>query len=238
MGIRNTFFEWMLNWFLKKDETRKLRITGSNSLKHPSGDIDFAKTEKRAVLLALNEMSLQGADSPLPDNFLRGIRTENESSIALAGFLNMLQHYLAMFRFNAILEKSNFLMQVLGNKKWQNRFDLCDESFSPEMLRCFFVKTFPESEVSVHSFEPLKIENPAPFILGKSKLNSEFLIGKTCTTLTNAMRVNICGERKSVNAKFPLKVKLVFETKVSSRLSKNFWLGTKNLEPLKSEEWL
>jgi predicted component of type VI protein secretion system len=241
MGIRNSFFEWMFLWHLKGDKSKALRITGSNSMKHPTGDIDFAKIEKRFILLALNEMSLQGADSPLPDNFLRGVRTENENSVVLAAFLNMLQHYLAMFRFNAILEKSNFLMQALGNKKWQTRFDLYNENYSQEMLRCFFVKMFPEAQISVHCFEPLRIENPAPFVLGKSKLDGEYLLGENCITFSRAMRINICEAREelpNINIKFPFKIKLVFETKASNKLSENFCLGTNNLKPSKWEKWI
>jgi len=247
MGVKNTFFEWMFQWFLNRDESKTLRIAGSNSLKHPSGDVDFAKVEKRSVLLVLNEMSLLGADSPLQDNFLRGIRTDSENS--LADFLNMFQQYLAMFRFNAILEQSNFLMQALGNKKWQSRFDLYNESFSLETLRCLFAKMFSESQISVHPFEPLRIENPAPVILGKSKLNGECLLGKNCTTLTAAMRVNVYGEKKNfpANLKFPFKIRVIFETKIhncepcclgKNKLSENFWLGTKNFETLKWEKWV
>jgi predicted component of type VI protein secretion system len=257
MGIRNSFFEWMLK-FLIKGENRTLRIIGSHSLKHPSSDIDFVKTEKKEILLALNEMSLCGADSPLPDNFLRGIRTENENSLALAEFLNILQHHLAMLRFSAILEKSNFLMQRLENKKWQNRFAMYNEKFSAEMLRNFFANMFPHCKVKVHCFEPCKIENPAPAFLGKANLNETTLLGKLCTSLTGAMRVDICDiplqqsielKRKKdfLKMKFPFKIKLNFTTKIydneicrlnGKNLSENFWLGNKNFENFKWEKWL
>ena len=252
MGVKNSVFEWLLSWFSNKNESRTLRIIGSNSLKHPSGDIDFARAENGEVLLALNEMSLCGADSPLPDSFLRGIRTEREDSAALAEFLNMLQHYLAMLRFNAILEKSSFLMHCLGNEKWQNRFAMYDEKFSPESLRRFFAKMFPDCKVEVHCFEPLKIENPAPFFLGKN-LSGTNLLGKTCTSLTRAMRVDISEmpleqsielKRKKdfLSVKFPFKIKLNFKSKANisgnKKLSENFWLGNKNHEDFKWEKWL
>jgi hypothetical protein len=152
----------------------------------------------------------------------------------------MLQHYLAMLRFNAILGKNDFLMLELKNEKWQNRFTMYNERFSPLALRCFFMKMYPNAQITVHSFEPLRIENPASFILCKSKLNNEFPLGKTCTTLTRAMCVNICGDKKELplNIKFPFKIKFVFETKVSNKLSENFCLGTNNLEPSKWEKWL
>jgi predicted component of type VI protein secretion system len=241
-----------------KNESRTLRITGSNSLKHPSGDINFAKTAKGYILLALNEMSLSGADSPLPDNLLKGIRTENENSRALAEFLNMLQHYLAMLRFNAILEKSVFLMQEFGNEKWQNRFALYNEIFSPEFLRIFFAGKFPDTQVSVHCFEPLEIENPAPVFLGEANLKGNALLGNNCISLTGAMNVDICGisleqsielKRKKdfLNKKFPYKIRVNFQTKIQDdricrlgdkRLSENFWLGNKNCEDFKWRKWV
>jgi hypothetical protein len=253
MGIKNSFFEWMFLWFLK-NTGKTLRIIGSTSLKHPSGDIDFVKIKKNEVLLALNEMSLCGADSSLPDNFLRGIRTEIENSLALAKFLDMLQHHIAMLRFNAIFERSNFLMQELGNKKWQNRIALYNERFSPENLRCFFAKMFPDCKIEVHCFESFKVENPAPLFLGKASLNGAMLLGEICTSLTSAMRVDICGisleksielkKRKDfLNVKFPFKIRVNFRTKIcgelsSKKLSEDFWLGSKNLEDFKWEKWI
>ncbi|GBU24221.1 hypothetical protein R83H12_00849 [Fibrobacteria bacterium R8-3-H12] len=253
MGIKNSFFEWMFSWFSRKGENRMLRIIGSNSMKHPTGDIDFVKEDKEEVLLALNEMSLQGANSPLPDDFLRGPRTESENSADLVDFLNMLQHCLAMLRFNTILEKSDFFMLRLGNKKWQNRFAMYNERFSPETLRCFFVKMFPNAKISVHCFEPSNIENPSPAFLGKAILNETMLLGKNCTSLTSAMRVDIDGmpleqsielkkKKKNLNVKFPFKLKLYFKTKIlddeicilgKRKLSENFWLGNKNFEDFK-----
>jgi hypothetical protein len=237
MGIRNSFFEWMRLWFLKIGENKKLRITGSDSMKHPSGDIDFVKEEENEVVLALNEMSLLGTDSPLPDSLVREVNTD---------FLNTLQHHLAMLRFSALFEKSNFLMQELGNLKWQNRFALYNEKFSPEMLRRFFVKMFPGCKISVHCFEPLQIENPAPIFLGSANLNGAGLLGKRCTSLTSAMRLDVCGIRKKefLNVKFPFKIKVKFKSEASGeicvlgkqKLSENFWLGSKNFEPLKLEK--
>jgi predicted component of type VI protein secretion system len=257
MGVKSSFFEWMLLWLSKKDKSKTLRIIGSNSLKHPSGDIDFEKATKNEVVLALNEMSLCGADSPLPDNLLRGIRTENDNSIVLAEFLNALQHYLAMFRFNAILGRSDFFMQVAGDLKWQNRFILYNERFSPEALRCFFAKKFPNAEISVYCFEPLRIENPSPVFLGKTILNGTNILGKSCISLTNAMRICIYGvsleqstelkkNKGFFNMKFPFKVKISFSTKVggeicklgNQKLSENFWLGSKNFEEFKWEKWV
>jgi len=250
MGIKKSFFEWMFSHFSNKNENRTLRIIGSNSLKHPSGDINCVKTGKGRVLLVLNEMSLCGADSPLPDNFLKGIRADNENSVALAEFLNMLQHYLAMLRFNAMLEKSAFLMGELGNKKWQNRFALYDEIFSPEFLRYFFVKKFPNAQISVHCFEPMRIENPAPVFFGMVGLNGASLLGNSCTSLTHAMRVDVYGVHKQkffLSEKFPFKIRVCFKTKIrnsgicrlgSEKLSTNFWLGDKNFEDLKWEEWI
>jgi len=251
MAVKVSFFEWMFLWFSRKNETRVLRIIGSNSLKHPSGDIDFVKVKKNEVLLALNEMSLCGADSPLPDNFLRGIRTESETSQVLAEFLNIFQHYLAMLRFNAILEKSAFLM----GDKWHHRFGLYNEKFSPETLRCFFAKMFPDCKVEVHCFEPCRVENPAQLFLGKASLNGAMLLGKICTSLTDAMRVDIYGVslEKSIelkkkkdffDVKFPFKIKVNFRTKISDNrqngknLSENFWLGNKNFENFKWERWI
>jgi hypothetical protein len=254
MGVKNSFFEWMFLWFSRKDESRTLRIIGSNSLKHPSGDIDFEKIKKSEVLLGLNEMSLLGADSPLPDNFLRGIRTENENSRILLEFLNGLQHYLAMLRFNAVLERSVFLMSELGNEKWQNRFALYNEIFSQESLRCFFVKMFPDCKIEVHCFEPCKIENPAPFFLNRTNLNGTGLLGKICASLTGAMRVDIyeISLEKSIelkrkkdflNVKFPFRIKVNFRTKIlcnpgGKKLSEDFWLGNKNFEDFKWEKWV
>jgi len=258
MGIRNSFFEWMFSWFSKKDEWRTLHIIGSNSMKHPVGDIDFVKEKKEEVFLALNEMSLQGADSPLPDDFLRDLRTEKESSIVLADFLNMLQHHLAILRFNAILEKNDFYLLGLGNKKWQDRFAMYNEKFSPETLRCFFVRLFPNAKICVHCFEPLRVENPSPALLGKSILNETTLLGKNCMSLTNAMRVDI-GEisleqsiklkkkKDFLNVKFPFRLKLCFKTEIlgneicilgKHRLSESFWLGNKNFEDFKWEMWV
>jgi predicted component of type VI protein secretion system len=257
MGVRASFFEWMLLWFSNRDESRTLCIIGSNSLKHPSGDIDSVKVSKSKVELVLNEMSLCGADSPLPDNILRSVRTESEDCVILADFLNLLQHYMAMLRFNAILEKSNFYMQMLGNSKWQNRFALYNEKFSPEMLRRFFVKMFPNAQISVYCFEPLRIENPAPVVLGNAVLNNTRLLGKTCTSLTGAMRVDVSEisleqsielKRKKdfLNVKFPFKIKAVFIAKAhdeicklgNNKLSENFWLGSKCFEEFKWEKWI
>jgi len=248
MGIKKSFFEWMFSHFSNKNENRTLRIIGSNSLKHPSGDINCVKTSKGRVLLVLNEMSLCGADSPLPDNFLKGIRAENENSVALTEFLNMLQHYLAMLRFNAILERSAFLMKELRNEKWQNRFALYNENFSPEFLRCFFVKKFPNAQISVHCFEPMRIENPSPAFLGKVNLNETSLLGNNCTSLTHAMRVDVCGVPSDFSSeKFPFRIRVCFRTKIQNngvchlgreKLSKNFWLGDKNFEDLKWEKLL
>jgi hypothetical protein len=251
MGIKNSFFEWMFLWFSKKNENRTLRIVGSNSLKHPSGDIEFVQIEKKQVLLGLSEMSLCGTDSPLPDSFLRDIRTENENSLVLAEFLNIFQHYLAMLRFNAILEKSSFLMMGLGNEKWQNRFALYNENFSQESLRCFFVHMFPDCKIEVHCFEPLKIENPAPMFLSRANLNGTMLLGKICTSLTSAMRVDVCGDFANSgrptclpleNVKFPFKIRIKFSSiagiQCQQKLSENFWLGNKNFETLKWEKWL
>jgi len=258
MGIRKSFFEWMFSWFSNKNEKRTLHIVGSNSLKHPSGDIDSVKETKTDVYLSLNEMSLCGSDSPLQDNFLRGIRTEKDESVILAEYLNIIQHYLAMLRFDAILEKSNFIMSELGNEKWQNRFALYDENFSPETLRYFFTKMFPDAQISVHCFEPLKVENPTPTLLGKAILNGTMLLGKNCTSLTNAMRVDINGisleqsielKRKKdfLNIRFPFKIKLNFKTEIygdkisilgKDKLSESFWLGNKNFEALKWEKWI
>ncbi len=258
MGIKNSFFEWMLLWHLSKDESKKLRIIGSNSLKHPSGDIDFVKYNKNEVLLALNEMSLCGADSSLPEPFIRGIITENEDSVALANFLNLLQHYFAMLRFNAILGRSSFFMRELGSGEWQNRFAMYNDFFSLETLRCFFVKIFPGCKIKVHNFEPLKIENPAPALLGNAMLNGTRLLGENCTSLTNAMRVDIYGisleqsielrrKKDFLDVRFPFKIKVCFKTKIydneicrlgGKKLSENFWLGNKNFEDFKWEKWL
>ncbi|MDR3001078.1 MAG: type VI secretion system baseplate subunit TssG [Fibromonadaceae bacterium] len=256
MGIKSSFFEWMLLWFSNRDQ-KTLRIIGSNSLKYPSGDIDFVRVAKDKVELALNEMSLFGADSPLPDHFLRGIRTENDDSVILADFLNVFQHYLAMLRFDVTLGKSVFFMQMLGDLKWQNRLSLYNEKFSPEMLRCFFVKMFPDAQISVYCFEPLRVENPAPATLGNTDLNGTKLLGKSCISLTGAMRVEVCGisleqgielKRKKdfLNVKFPFKIKVKFNAKASceisklgsEKLSENFWLGNKNFEELKWEKWI
>ena len=226
MGIRNSFFEWM-----QQKRNKKVRIVGSNSMKHPSGDIDFVKVKKNEMVLGLNEMSLCGADSPLPDSFLRGIRCENESSVVLAEFLNMFQHYLAMLRFNAFLAKR-------GDK---NRIALYNEKFSPEFLRSFFAKMFPACKVEVHCFESLKIKNPAPIILGKGGK----ILGNACTTITAAMRVDIDGipleqsrelKRNFIKEKFPFKIKMRFRTKIHK--NEGFHLGTKNLEDFKWEKWL
>ncbi len=254
MGVKNSFFEWMFLWFSRKNESRTLRIIGSNSLKHPRGDIDFVKIKKNEVLLALNEMSLCGADSPLPDIFLRGIRTESENSQVLAEFLNMFQHYLAMLRFNAVLERSVFLVGELGNRKWQERFALYNENFSQENLRCFFAKMFPDCKIEVHCFEPCRIENPAPLFLGKASLNGTKLLGKICTSLTSAMRVDVYGmsleksielkkKRDFLNAKFPFRIRVNFRTKIcddlnNKKLSEGFWLGNKNFEDFKWEKWI
>jgi len=253
MGIKSSFFEWVFNFLMKKSD-KKLRIIASHSLKHPLGDIDFAETKENEILLAVNEMSLTGADSPLPDDFLRGIRTENENSLELAEFLNSLQHQISMLRFNAILEKSPFLLQKLGNEKWKERFASYNEKFSPEYLRCFFVKIFPSAQISVHCFEPLRIKNPSPIILGKANLNNSQLLGKFCTSITEAMCVHINNipleqsielkrKKNFITEKFPFKIKIKFSTKadgnvMSNKLSENFWLGNKNLEPFKWEMWL
>jgi len=251
MGIKCSFFEWVFGFLMRKDG-KKLRIAASNSLKHPLGDIDFVETKETETLLALNEMSLTGADSPLPDDFLRGVRVENEDSFALAEFLNILQHHISMLRFNAILEKSNFLLQKLGNEKWKNRFASYNEKFSPEYLRCFFAKMFPNAQISVHCFEPLRIKNPSPIVLGKA--SNSGLLGKFCTSITEAMRVDIKNlplepsielKRKKdfITEKFPFKIKIKFSTKadgniMSNKLSENFWLGNRNLEPFKWEMWV
>jgi len=253
MGIKNSFFEWVFSFLMKKSG-KKLRIIASHSLKHPLGDIDFAETKENEILLAVNEMSLTGADSPLPDNFLRGIRVENENSLELAEFLNMLQHHISMLRFNAILEKSNFLLQKLGNEKWKNRFASYNEKFSPEYLRCFFAKMFPSSKISVHCFEPLRIKNPSPIVLGKANLSNSQLLGKFCWGITEAMSVDVEGiplersielKRKKdfIAEKFPFKIKIKFSTEaegnvMSNKLSENFWLGNKNFEPFKWEMWI
>jgi hypothetical protein len=253
MGIKSSFFEWVFDFLMKKSG-KKLRIVASNSLKHPLGDIDFAETKEKEILLALNEMSLTGADSPLPDNFLRSIRVENENSLALAEFLNMLQHHMAMLRFNAILEKSNFLLQKIGNAKWQSRFVSYNEKFSPEYLRCFFAKMFPSAQISVHCFEPLRIKNPAPIVLGKANLSNSSLLGEFCASITEAMRVDVKDiplrqsielkrKKNFIMEKFPFKIKIKFSTKaegniMSNKLSENFWLGNKNLEPFKWEMWI
>ncbi|MDR0517941.1 MAG: type VI secretion system baseplate subunit TssG [Fibromonadaceae bacterium] len=261
MGIKNSFFEWMLFWFLDKEEskTKSLSIVGSNSFKHPSGDIDFVKITKHKAELAINEMSLCGADSPLPYQIIRSIVTEsdNYNSMALAFFLNILQHYLAMLRFNATLEKSNFLMQMLGNFKWQNRFALYNKKFSQETLRCFFAKMFPLAQIFIHCFEPLRVENPAPVILGNAVLNGTKLLGENCTSLTNAMRVDVYDisleqsielkrKKELLNVKFPFKIKVIFSARAcdeicklgNKKLSENFWLGNKNFEDLRWEKWV
>ena len=250
MGIRNSFFEWMLLWFSRKNEGKTLRIIGSNSLKHPGGDIDFVKVKKNEVLLALNEMSLCGADSPLPDKLLKSIRIESENSRILMEFLNMIQHHLAMLRFNAVLDKSAFLM----NEKWQCRFDLYNEKFSPESLRCFFAGMFPDCKIEVHCFEPCRVKNPAPLFLGRAGLNGAMLLGEICTSLTGAMRVDIYGislkksielKRKGdfLNVKFPFKIRVNFITKIcgelsGKKLSEDFWLGNRNFETFKWEKWI
>ncbi|MCL1956809.1 MAG: type VI secretion system baseplate subunit TssG [Fibromonadales bacterium] len=253
MGIKSSFFEWVFGFLMKKSG-KKLRIVASNSLKHPLGDIDFAESKENEVLLAVNEMSLTGADSPLPDDFLRGVRTENENSFELSEFLNSLQHQISMLRFNAILEKSPFFLEKLGNEKWKNRFASFNEKFSPEYLRRFFSKMFPNAQISVHCFEPLRIKNPAPIILGKANLNNSRLLGKFCRGITEAMRVEVEGiplersielkrKKNFITEKFPFKIKIKFSTEaagnaMSNKLSENFWLGSKNLEPFKWEMWI
>ncbi len=253
MGIKNSFFEWVFNFLMEKSD-KKLRIVASNSLKHPLGDIDFVETKEKEVLLAVNEMSLTGADSPLPDNFLRGIRTENENSLELAEFLNSLQHQISMLRFEALLEKSSFLLQKLGNEKWKERFASYNEKFSSEYLRRFFVKMFPDAQISVYCFEPLRIKNPNPIVLGKANLNNSQLLGKFCTSITEAMRVEVKNiplehsielkrKKNFIMDKFPFKIKIKFSTKaddkiMSNKLSENFWLGSNNLEPFKWEMWI
>ena len=253
MGIKSSFFEWVFNFYLKKSD-KKLRIIASNSLKHPLGDIDFAESKEKEVLLAVNEMSLTGADSPLPDDFLRGIRTENENSLELSEFLNSLQHQISLLRFEAILEKSSFLLQKLGNEKWKERFASYNEKFSSEYLRRFFVKMFPDAQISVYCFEPLRIKNPNPIVLGKANLNNSQLLGKFCTSITEAMRVEVKNiplehsielkrKKNFIMDKFPFKIKIKFSTKaddkiMSNKLSENFWLGSNNLEPFKWEMWI
>jgi len=213
MGIKSSFFEWTFNFFLKKNG-KNLRIVGSDSLKHPLGDLDFVEDKEDEVVLAINEMSLKGADSPLPYNF------DFDSDI--------LQHNLAMLRFNALLEKSPFLLQKLGNTKWQNRFASYNERFSQEYLRRFFTKMFPEAQISVYCFEPIRIKNPKPTILGKTNFG---LLGEFCTSITEAMRVevkNILRQKIIINEKFPFKIRIKFSAKkeiMSNKLSENFKLG-------------
>jgi hypothetical protein len=239
MGIKSSFFEWVFGFLMKKSD-KKLRIIASDSLKHPLGDIDFAETKENEVLLAVNEMSLTGADSPLPDKFLKS-----------SEFLNTLQHQISMLRFEALLEKSPFFLQKLGNEKWKTRFASYNEKFSPEYLRCFFSKIFPSAQISVHCFEPLRTQNPSPIILGKA--NNSGLLGKFCLGITEAMRVEVKGilleqsielkrKKNFITEKFPFKIKIKFSTKaegnISNKLSENFWLGSKNLEPFKWEMWI
>jgi len=238
MGIKCSFFEWVFGFLLKKSG-KKLRIIASDSLKHPLGDIDFAETKETEVLLAVNEMSLAGADSPLPDNFL-GRSSE---------FLNTLQHQISMLRFDAILEKSPFFLGKLGNEKWKNRFASFNEKFSPEYLRRFFVKMFPSAQISVHSFEPLRIKNPSPIVLGKASLSNSQLLGKFCTSITEAMRVDVKGisleqsielkrKKNFITEKFPFKIKIKFSAKeesvMNNKLSENFLLGN----PFNWEMWI
>jgi len=238
MGIKSSFFEWVFNFLMKKSG-KKLRIIASDSLKHPLGDIDFAETKENEVLLAVNEMSLTGADSPLPDKFLRS-----------SEFLNTLQHQISMLRFNAMLEKSPFFLQKLGNKKWKERFASYNENFSPEYLRCFFVKMFPSAQISVHCFEPLRIKNPSPIVLGKASLSNSQLLGKFCRSITETMRVEVKNitleqsvelkrEKNFITEKFPFKIKIKFSTKaedciMNNKLSENFRLGN----PFKWEMWV
>jgi hypothetical protein len=238
MGIKSSFFEWVFGFLMKKSD-KKLRIIASDSLKHPLGDIDFVEIKETEVLLAVNEMSLTGADSPLPDKFLRS-----------SEFLNMLQHQILMLRFNAILEKSPFFLQKLGNEKWKERFASYNEKFSPEYLRCFFAKMFPSAQISVHCFEPLRIENPSPIVLGKANLNNSQLLGKFCWGITEAMRVDVKDislersmelkrKKNFITEKFPFKIKIKFSTKaeddiISNKLSENFLLGN----PFKWEMWI
>ena len=240
MGIN----EFILAFFRKKDE-RILRITGSNSLKHPRRDIDFVRETKREVVVAVNEMSLCGADSPLPDEFLRGIRVEREEAVILEEFLNVFQHYLAMLRFDAFL-----LHLCLDAEKWEERFALYGEKYSQEFLRCFFVKLFPNRNVKVRSFEPLKVENPAPVILGKREnLLGGKLLGKFCTSLNSAMRVEIDSHFQEVKLKFPFKVRVCFSKSRSlvlrsehsillSQKRRGFILGKTKLKFFKTEIWL
>ena len=237
MGIKSSFFEWVFGFLMKKSG-KNLRIIASDSLKHPLGDLDFVETKETEVLLAVNEMSLTGADSPLPDNYL-------ESS----DFFNSLQHQISMLRFEAILERSPFFLQKQGNEKWKERFASYNEKFSPEYLRCFFVKMFPSAQISVHCFEPLRTQNPSPIVLGKANLNNSMLLGKFCTSITEAMRVDIkdisleqsieLKRKKNLNIeKFPFKIKVEFSTKAeditSNKLSENFLLGNF----LKWEMWI
>jgi len=237
MGIRSSFFEWVFVFLMKKSG-KNLRIIASDSLKHPLGDLDFAETKENEVLLAVNEMSLTGADSPLPDKFLKS-----------SEFLNSLQHQISMLRFEAILEKSPFFLGKLGNEKWKERFSSYNEKFSQEYLRCFFSKMFPNAKIFVHCFEPLRTQNPSPIVLGKANLNNSQLLGKFCWGITEAMRVDVEGisleqsielKRKFfLKEKFPFKIKIKFSTKAedsitSNKLSENFLLGN----PFKWERWI
>jgi len=152
-----------------------------------------------------------------------------------------LQHHISMLRVNAILGKSSFLLQKLGESKWQNRFASYNEKFSPEYLRCFFAKMFPAAKISVHCFEPLRIKNPSPIVLGKANLSNSQLLGKFCASITEAMRVDVKDipleqsielrrKQNFVTEKFPFKIKIKFSTKaesnaMSNKLSENFLLG-------------
>ncbi|MDR2580753.1 MAG: type VI secretion system baseplate subunit TssG [Fibromonadaceae bacterium] len=237
MGIKNSFFEWVFTWFSNKNESRKLRIIASNSLKHPSGDLDFVKSKEGEVLLAVHEMSLLGADSPLPDSLLRGARADSENAAILTELLNAFQHHLAMLRFNALLEKSNFLMQELGDVKWKNRFALYNEKFSPYVLQCFFAKLFPDCKISVHCFEPLRIKNPAPAILGAATLNNTMLLGKNCTSITHAMRIDICGKHRSSYGKFPLHFPQIPQMPLLSNVKFPYKIKI-NFNDFKWEKWI
>jgi hypothetical protein len=116
---------------------------------------------------------------------------------------------------------------------------------------------FPNAQIYVHCFEPLRIENPAPVFLGRANLSGAMLLGKVCTSLTSAMRVDICGisleqsielrrKKDVLNVKFPFKIKVVFSAKASGEicclgkqnLSENFWLGSKNFKTIKLEKTL
>jgi len=255
-----SFFHWMRLW-TSQPQNSTLKLIPNPSLRCPTSDIESIENDGIQTRLMLNFMGLYGVSSPLPDSLIQGIHLDLESMRPWRGLLDLFNHRIYQLYFDSWKSRLPQVLWETGHTEWGGRFSHKWQKPSVSQLRIWFGNWLGESDISIESFFPVRIPNPAQFALGVSRLDGNAYIGSHCETLLHSVRVWVrkvplskvkgyksqsgsalrcyLQERLAALLNSPLQVYLHIESEVPlvrqagmGELGMGCWLGNENLSPL------